>query len=247
MPTSFEATQTVAEVMQSLVATNQADIYMLLLSCFMYCQLWFIPVTWVFGLLCGACMPTILESCGYTHLINLIGVAINFHLSRIFLAKLISKSDRMIANLKTIEKQMNSMGADQIVFGMISLRVFPGSPNPLYNMLFPHIPSITLTQNMIGVLIGQLPYNLCVVKAGQMIRKIHSRSEIIDAATMLEFMAIAFIFMLPVLLNTGSSRQNNKNGRPYYLQSRSEISTSTSTFFDSQSSSDEEKDCLISE
>ena len=84
---------------------------------------------------------------------------------------------------------------------MISLRIFPGSPNPLYNLLFPHVPSITLTHNLIGVLVGQLPYNLCVVKAGQMIRKIHSRSEIIDMHTMIEFFAIAIIFMLPVILN----------------------------------------------
>ena len=90
-------------------------------------------------------MPTILESCGSTHLINLIGVALNFHISRIFLAKLIAKSERMREHLQQIESQMNQMGADQILFGMISLRVFPGSPNPLYNMLFPHIPSITLT------------------------------------------------------------------------------------------------------
>ena len=72
------------------------------------------------------------------------------------------------------------MGSDQIVFGMLSLRLFPGSPNMLYNLLFPHIKSISLTQNMLGVLIGQLPYNLCVAKAGQMIRKIHSRADILD-------------------------------------------------------------------
>ena len=63
---------------------------------------------------------------------------------------------------------------------MISLRLFPGSPNPVYNLLFPHIQAISLTQNLLGVLFGQLPYNLCVVKAGQMIRKIHSRTDIVD-------------------------------------------------------------------
>ena len=78
-------------------------------------------------------------------------------------------------------------------------------------MLFPHIPSITLSQNLIGVLIGQLPYNLCVVKAGQMIRKIHSRSEIIDISTMLEFLAVAVIFMLPVLFSNVSGKMSRKN------------------------------------
>ncbi len=82
---------------------------------------------------------------------------------------------------------------------MISLRLFPGSPNPVYNLLFPHIKTISLRQNLLGVLIGQLPYNLCVVKAGQMIRKIHNRTDIIDTQTSLEFLAVAILFMLPLL------------------------------------------------
>lgn len=166
LPISFEATQVCAGILQSLVSTNRTDIYVLLLSSVLYCQLWFIPLTWVFALLCGACMPSIIVSCGSTHLINIIGVTCNFYLSKIFLTKLISKSERMQAHLSQIETQLTQMGSGQIVFGMISLRIFPGSPNPLYNILFPHIPSITLKQNLIGVLVGQLPYNLCVVKAG---------------------------------------------------------------------------------
>lgn len=249
LPTSFEDTQKVAEIMQTLVDTNRTDIYLLLLSCFFYCQLWFIPVTWVFGLLIGACMPSIIESGGVTHLINLVGVALNFYMSRIFLTKLIAKSERMRENLAQIEDKMTQMGSDQIVFGMIGLRVFPGSPNPLYNMLFPQIPSITLGQNLMGVLVGQLPYNICVVKAGQMIRKIHSRSEIIDSATMAEFLLIAIIFMLPVLLNkvsAGGSRKNEKSGL-FSHRSREEVSTGTSTLFDSQSDDEEEMKCLIAE
>ena len=79
-----------------------------------------------------------------------------------------------------------------------------------------------------------------------MIRKIHSRSEIIDSATMLEFLAVALIFMLPVLFNKAvSSRKNHKNGPSY--RSREDISTSASTFFDSQSDEDEERQCLMAE
>ena len=98
------------------------------------------------------------------------------------------------------------MGSDQIVFGMLSLRLFPGSPNMLYNLLFPHIKSITLTQNMLGVLIGQLPYNLCVAKAGQMIRKIHSRADILDKQTMIELFIVSIIFMLPVFMKTSKNK-----------------------------------------
>ena len=72
----------------------------------------------------------------------------------------------MKPHLELIEDRVTHMGPDRVVLGMISLRMFPGSPNPMYNMLFPQIRAISLTQNLLGVLIGQLPYNICVVKAG---------------------------------------------------------------------------------
>ena len=99
-------------------------------------------------------------------MINVIGVALNFYMSRMFLGKVIRNSELMQKHLLTIQDKVSLMGSDQKVSCMISLRMFPGSPNPLYNLLFPHIKAISLTQNLLGVLIGQLPYNLCVAKAG---------------------------------------------------------------------------------
>ena len=90
---------------------------------------------------------------------------------------------------------------------MIGLRMFPGSPNPIYNILFPHIRTISLKQNLVGVLIGQLPYNMLLAKAGQMISKIHNRSDIIDVTTTLELIAVAVLFALPMLSNKSSRKR----------------------------------------
>ena len=91
-PTSLEATQTLSETLKLVMDTNMWDIYGLLLSLFFYCQLWHIPLTWVFALLCGACMPNLLQSGLSTHMLNVVGVACNFYLSRIFLAQAIQQS-----------------------------------------------------------------------------------------------------------------------------------------------------------
>lgn len=81
------------------MSTNAAEIYGLLLSMFFFLQLWHIPLTWVFALLCGACMPNICYSLTATHVLNLIGVVCNFYLSRTFLKRIITSNDRMRGHL----------------------------------------------------------------------------------------------------------------------------------------------------
>ena len=103
IPTNLETTQAVAETFKSLMATNGWDINALLLTTFFYFQLWHIPLTWVCALLCGTCMPTLLESGTWTHMLNAAGVFINWYLSGIFLAKLIKKSKTLKGHLKQIE------------------------------------------------------------------------------------------------------------------------------------------------
>jgi len=133
------------------------------------------------------------------------------------------------------------MRSGEVSFALISLRMFPGSPNPLYNLIFPHIPAISLTQNIIGCLIGQLPYNLCIVKAGQMLGKLHSRSEIIDLQTTTELIAVSLMFLGPLIYNNlcASSRKNahKKAGKG--------LSMSFSSYMGDLSTSDEDLESFL--
>ena len=92
------------------------------------------------------------------------------------------------------------MGPSQIVLAMTSLRIFPGSPNPVYNLIFPHIRGISLSQILLGAFFGQLPYNLCLAKAGHMLHKLRSTTDIVDVTTAVEFMLVSLTLMLPVLV-----------------------------------------------
>lgn len=190
-------------------------------------------------------MPNIAVSLAGTHFLNIIGVACNFYLSRTFLKRLVRESDRMQAHLKQLQHQVNDMRQQEVVMGMISLRMFPGSPNPLYNLIFPHIPAISLSQNLLGVLIGQLPYNLCVVKAGQVICKMQNRSEIIDTQTTLEMLAVSLLLMSPIIYSHawGSSRKNSdKRKSPLDMST-----TAASGFFDNLSTSGDDLESLLND
>ena len=155
LPTSLEAAQSLADTFKSVISTSYtAEVYTLLLTTFFYFQVWHIPLTWVIAILCGACMPTLLESGMSTHLLNVLGVYCNHYLSIWFLDRVVKESSRLQAHLRQIEEQIDRIGVEKTMLCMVSLRLFPGSPNPIYNLLFPHIATISLSQNLFGVLVG---------------------------------------------------------------------------------------------
>lgn len=134
--------------------SSKWQIYILLLSSFFYCQVWLIPLTWPFALLCGTCMPTLFQAGLSTHLLNVLAVACNIAMSRVFLRRLITTSGTMLKHLDCVERRVGQMGSERALFALISLRMLPGSPNTLYNIMFPHIRGIYLWQNLLSVAIG---------------------------------------------------------------------------------------------
>ena len=136
---------------------------------FFYFQLWHIPLTWVVGLMMGAVMPSVLYAFAAQHMLNVIGVYLVHWQSKIFLKDTIQSSTKLNEHLKSIDEKMTEMGSESTIMAMVSLRLFPGSPNAIYNYVFPHMKSVTLTQNIVGCFIGQAPYNYCVAFAGSLL------------------------------------------------------------------------------
>ena len=104
LPTSLQAAQSMAITFQSLIKHDGTSIYALLLSSFFYFQLWCIPLTWVFALLCGACMASTFEAGLYTHLLNILAVALNSHMSRQYLTRALKSSPRLQEHLALAEQ-----------------------------------------------------------------------------------------------------------------------------------------------
>ena len=95
---------------------------------------------------------------------------------------------------------MEDYGTDSAIYMMISMRLLPGSPNAVYNVVLPHINSLNMGHVMIGVLIGQAPYNFCIAKAGQILSTIKSKSDIVSKETSLALLGTALLLLLPILM-----------------------------------------------
>jgi uncharacterized membrane protein YdjX (TVP38/TMEM64 family) len=80
---------------------------------------------------------------------------------------------------------------------MIAMRLMPGSPNAIYNLVLPHIKSIGLSHVLVGVAVGQAPYNFFITNAGKMIGQIKSKNEIFTRETTYLFLGLSVLFLIP--------------------------------------------------
>ena len=203
--TSFEDMSKLSHALKVYMKFSPNAIETLLGLVFFYFQLWHIPLTWAVGLLMGAVMQSVTSAFLLQHVLNVLGVYLVYWQSKIFLKESIKTSEKLQRHLQTIDDKVQEMGPENAIMTMISLRLFPGSPNAIYNYVFPHLPSLTLRQIIIGAFIGQAPYNYFVAMAGQLLSKIHSKSDIIDTRTSIEFIVISLIFMLPTFFTQRSA------------------------------------------
>ena len=127
---------------------------MLLFSSFLFLQIWHIPLTWVFGLLTGALLPNVLLAFLVTHLINIVGVVCTCTLSKTFLGPMVRDSDIFKGPLANLSQKVQEQGLDSAIYTMISIRLIPGSPNYIYNVVLPHVESLKLRHILAGVLVG---------------------------------------------------------------------------------------------
>ena len=88
---------------------------------------------------------------------------------------------------------------DSALFLMISLRVLPGSPNYIYNVILPHVERVGLGPTLISVVIGQAPLNFSWAQAGRVIRQLKSKSDIVSVDTMVGLLLLSIACVLPVL------------------------------------------------
>jgi uncharacterized membrane protein YdjX (TVP38/TMEM64 family) len=60
---------------------------------------------------------------------------------------------------------------------MLSARVFPGSPNWAMNIVFPHL-KMPVLPFILAILIGLLPWNFIVCRAGVSLSKLTSKNQV---------------------------------------------------------------------
>ncbi len=119
---------------------------------------------------------------------------------------MVRDSDIFKGPLAILSQKVQEQGLDSAIYTMISIRLVPGSPNYIYNVVLPHVDSLKLRHILAGVLVGQAPYNFIVAQAGNMIGTIKSRADIFTPNIIIGLCLMALLFCTPALFKFFSTK-----------------------------------------
>lgn len=92
-----------------------------------------------------------------------------------------------------------------LFYYLLFARLFPFTPNWALNLVAPWV-GVPLQQFWPSVLLGLLPYNFVLVRAGTLIEQLSSTSDAMDWTTLAQLAALAALALLPTALS-GRAKQ----------------------------------------
>ncbi len=101
------------------------------------------------------------------------------------------------------------------------MRLFPGSPNWVMNLTFPHL-NISIIKFAFTVFIGIAPWNFFSCSAGAILRELTNTKEIMDAKKYLLLIGLALAFLLIPYVK-GKLCPNDKDKKKDSLESEAEV------------------------
>lgn len=188
-PRSLSDLRVLAEVSSAYQRDHYGYVLALFSAAYVYKQTFAIPGSALLNLLGGAllgCWPLGLPLCC---LLTAIGASNCFLLSRLAGRELIMR--RFSATIQQLREKLGESEQQMFVF-LVSVRVFPMTPNWLLNMAAPllHIP---LPMFFLSVLIGLVPYNLVCVQAGEVLSEVTSLDDVLTPRRLLALLTLALI------------------------------------------------------
>ncbi|XP_050722798.1 transmembrane protein 41A-like [Eriocheir sinensis] len=177
----------------SLTASYKQDhwYYVLLLFCsaYIYKQTFAIPGSALLNLLGGAlfgCWPLGFPLCC---VLTGIGASNCFLLSRLVGANIVKH--KFTTKIKWLQEKVHE-NEHQLFLFLVSLRVFPMTPNWFLNVTAPYV-DVPLPMFFLSVLIGLLPYNFLCVQAGDMLSDIQSMDDVFTPKRLLGLITLALV------------------------------------------------------
>ena len=100
-----------------------------------------------------------------------------------------------VGSAKEIDHQASS-DQTQLLLYLVALRVFPGTPNWLMNLTFPHI-GIPDHLFLLSVFLGLATWNYIVCEAGRMLSLVNKKEDVINSQVYLQLACIggALVFL----------------------------------------------------
>lgn len=194
-PKDLEDLSVMAEMMKRYKSDHFGYITLLFCSAYLYKQTFAIPGS-VFMNLLGGAIFGIWQAFPLCCVLSAVGASFCFCLSKFFGKVLIMKyfADKLEPFQKMVQENLESL-----FFFLLSIRIFPMTPNWFINMASP-ILDVPLIQFFFSVLIGLMPYNFVCVQTGSILSEITSVKDVMTTSIMVKFGLVAVAMLLPGLL-----------------------------------------------
>ena len=207
-PSNLENLKLNVSNIKNCYENNKISIHIMHMICFIFLQTWCIPGTIIFNLFAGAVFG-LYKGFLCCLVFNTIGAYCSYLISRIFLQNLFDKYTLLSKSKSKLQSLVNNHKSD-LMFYLIGLRIFPGSPNWLMNITFPHI-GISSIQFCISVFIGISPWNFISCSAGEILNSLTSTKDIMTFEKYAILISLfACIVGIPYLKNKFQNKTENK-------------------------------------
>nr|CAB3267098.1 transmembrane protein 41A-A-like [Phallusia mammillata] len=182
---------------------NFALVFLLFCSAYIYKQTFAIPGSVFMNILAGALLGTWIAF-PLVCILTAMGASCCFLLSKTFGRDLLLQrfSDRILAWQNKLQENHS-----RLFFFLLSVRLFPASPNWFLNMTSP-IVGVPIKLFFISVLFGLMPYNFICVQTGSVLSSINSLDDIFSTTMFLSMLLVAAAVFLPGILMGKISRKH---------------------------------------
>lgn len=191
-PSNLENVKSLVEFFKDYKKEHQSAVVLMFCTAYLYKQTFAIPGSVFMNLLAGALFG-LEKSVVITSVLTACGASLCFMLSKCFGRSILLYyfPDR----IKTLEEKVHS-SEDGLFFFLLSLRLFPMSPNWFLNMASP-ILGIPMTYFFPSVCIGLMPYNFICCQTGCILSAVTSLNDILTPNIMLKMSLVAACAALP--------------------------------------------------
>lgn len=194
-PSSLQQMKELAHLLEQYREHHLPYVIVLFSSAYLYKQAFSIPGSALLNVLAGALFGS-LVAFPLCCVLTALGASCCYLMSRYFLGDLL-----MVYWKDKVQKLQEkvSSSSDCLLYYLLFLRLFPVTPNWLINLIAP-LAGVPLTQFLITVFLGLMPYNFMCVQAGEVLSSLTSLDTLFSTQTFIRLGLMAAASLLPTFI-----------------------------------------------
>ncbi|XP_049860999.1 transmembrane protein 41A-like [Schistocerca gregaria] len=194
-PSSLQQMKDLAHLLEQYREHHLLYVVILFSSAYLYKQAFSIPGSALLNVLAGALFGS-LVAFPLCCVLTALGASCCYLMSRYFLGDLL-----MLYWKDQVQKLQEKVASNSncLLYYLLFLRLFPVTPNWLINLIAP-LAGVPLTQFLITVFLGLMPYNFMCVQAGEVLSSITSLDTLFSTETFIRLGLMATASLLPTFV-----------------------------------------------